>query len=103
VYPEKIEDIRGCQVLKNVTEVRSFMGLTSYHRRFIKGFSNIASPITSLQNKVVKFEWTSKCEESFQQLKIILTSAPILKIAYPNEDFVVCTDACNEGLGGFFS
>jgi hypothetical protein len=45
------------------------MGLSSYYRRFIKGFSKIASPITSLQKKGVKFEWTSKCEERFQQLK----------------------------------
>jgi hypothetical protein len=60
------------------------------------------SPIT-LQKKGVEFEWTSKCEESFQQLKGIFISAPILKIAYPNEDFVVCTDACKEGLGGVLS
>jgi hypothetical protein len=48
----------------------------------------------------MKFEWTSKCEESFQKLKEVLTNAPILNIAYPNEDFVVCIDACKEGLGG---
>jgi hypothetical protein len=76
------------------------MGLAGYYRRFIKGFSKIAIPITSLQKKGVKFEWTSKCEESFQQLKDILTSVPILKIADLDEDFVVCTDACKEGLGG---
>jgi hypothetical protein len=51
----------------------------------------------------VKFEWTPKCEESFQQLKSILTSVAILKIANPDEDFVVCTDACNVGLDGFLS
>jgi hypothetical protein len=101
--PKKIEAIRVWIVPKNVTEVGSFMGLFSYYRRFIKGFSKIASPITSLQNKGVKFEWTSKCEESFQQLKGILTSAPILKIADPNEYFFVCTDACKEGLGGVLS
>jgi hypothetical protein len=94
VYPEKIEAIRGWPTPNNVTEVRSFMGLVDYYRRFIKGFSKIASPITSLQKKGAKFEWTSKCEESFQQLKGILTSAPILNIANPNKDFVVCTDAC---------
>ena len=49
----------------------------------------------------MKFEWTSRCEESFQQLKNILTSAPILKVADPEKDFVVCTDACRQGLGGF--
>jgi hypothetical protein len=85
---------------RNVTEVRSFMGLADYYQRFIKGFSKIARPITSLQKKGVKFEWTPKCEESFQQLKYILTSAPILKIPDPDEDFVVCTDACKEGVGG---
>jgi hypothetical protein len=63
---ENIEAIRGWLAPKNVTEVRSFMGLFSYYRRFIKGFSKIASPITSSQKKGVEFEWTSKCEESFQ-------------------------------------
>ena len=64
--PEKIEVIRGWSTQKNVREVRSFMGLVGYYRRFIKGFSKIASPITSLQKNGLKFEWTSKCEESFQ-------------------------------------
>jgi hypothetical protein len=56
-----------------------------------------------LQKKGVKFEWTSKCEEIFQQLKRILTSAPILKITYPNEDFFMCTYACKEGHSGVLS
>jgi hypothetical protein len=81
-------------------EVISFMGLVNYERRFKKGFSNIASLITSLQKKGVKFEWTSRCEESSQQLKDIMTSAPILKIANSDEDFFVCTDAYKEVLGG---
>jgi hypothetical protein len=76
------------------------MGLAGYYRRFIEGFSKIAHPITSLQKKGVKFEWTSECEEIFQHLKNLLTSAPILKIVDPEEDFIVCTDACKEGLGG---
>jgi hypothetical protein len=56
-----------------------------------------------LKKKGVKFEWTSKCEESFQKLEDILKSAPILKIAYPYEDFVICTNACKDGIGGFLS
>jgi hypothetical protein len=56
-----------------------------------------------LQRKEKKFQWTEECEKSFQQLKQLLTSAPILRIADPNEDFVVCTDACKEGLGGVLS
>ena len=66
---------------RNVTDVRYFMGLAGYYRRFIEGFSKVAHPYTSLQKKGIKFEWTPICEESFQQLKNLLTSAQILKIA----------------------
>jgi hypothetical protein len=76
------------------------MGLAGYYRRFIKGFSKIGHPITSLQRKGVKFIWTTECEESFQQLKHLLTHAPVLKIADPNKEFLVCIDACKEGLRG---
>jgi hypothetical protein len=69
------------------------MDLAKYYRIFIEGFSKIAHPITSLQKKGVKFQWTLYCEKSFQHLKKILKSAPILRIADPNEDFIVCTDA----------
>ena len=85
---------------KNVSEVRSFMGLAGYYRRFIEGFLKLAHPITSLQKKGVKFDWTSKCEDNFQKLKEMLTSAPVLKIADLEGIFVVCTDACNQGIGG---
>ena len=53
-----------------------------------------------MQKKGIKFEWTPRCEESFQQLKNLLTSAPILKIPDPKKYFVVCIDACGQGLGG---
>jgi hypothetical protein len=100
VDPEKIEAIRDWSLSKNVVEVKSFMGLAGYYRRFIEGFSKIAHPITSLQRKGVKFQWTLDCEKSFQKLKQLLTSAPILRIANPNEDFIVFTNSCKEGLGG---
>jgi hypothetical protein len=70
------------------------MGLAGYYKRFIVGFSKIAHPITSLQRKGVKFQWTEECEKSFSELKQLLTCAPILRIADPNKDFVVCIDAC---------
>jgi hypothetical protein len=89
VDPEKIESIREWSMPKNVTEVRSFMGLAGYYKRFIEGFSNISHPITSLQNKGVTFQWTLDCEKSFQHLKQLLISSPILRIADPNEDFIV--------------
>jgi hypothetical protein len=81
-------------------EFRYFMGLASYYRRFITGFSRVAHPISFLQRKDKKFQWKEYCERSFQQLKKLLTSAPIPRILDLNEDFVVCTDACKEGLGG---
>jgi hypothetical protein len=85
---------------QNVSEVKYFMGLVGYYKIFIAGFSKIVHPITSLQKKGIKFEWTIECEENFNLLKELLTSAPILNIFDPNEIFVVCTDACKEGLGG---
>ena len=83
-----------------MTDVRSFMGLARYYRRFIEGFSKVAHAINSLQKKGIKFEWALRCEEIFQRLKNLLTSAPVLKVAYLEKDFVVCTDACRKGLGG---
>jgi hypothetical protein len=103
VDPEKVQAIREWPAPRNVVEVRSFMGLAGYYRRFIGGFSKIAHSITSLQRKEKKFQWNEECESSFQRLKQLLTSAPILKIADPNKDYEVFTDACKEGLGGVLS
>jgi hypothetical protein len=83
---EKIKSIRGWSTLNNVSKSGCFMGLVRYYVRFIIGFYKIVHPITYLRKKRIKFEWTIKCEESFHLLKELLTSAPILKIAYPNEN-----------------
>jgi hypothetical protein len=69
VDPEKVEAIREWPTPRNVVEVRSFMGLAGYYKRFIARFSKIAHSITSLQRKEKKFQWTEECESSFQQLK----------------------------------
>ena len=98
--PDKIREIMEWHVPKDVSDVRSFMGITGYYRKFIEGFSKIVNPITSLQKKGKIFVWDIKYEEIFNKLKELLTTTPILKITDPNMDFVVCTDACNEGLGG---
>jgi len=76
------------------------MGFEGYYKIFIRVFSRITRPITYFQKKGIKFEWTSKYEEIFQLLQELLTSAPTLKIVDENENFVVCIDACKEGLGG---
>ena len=87
VDPEKIKAIEDWSVPKDVTDVRSFMGITGYYRRFIEGFSRIVNPINSLQKKGNKFDWNQKCEESFRKLKTLLTNAPILRIVDPNKEF----------------
>jgi hypothetical protein len=100
VDPAKVEAIMEWPAPTNVTEVRSFMGLAGYYRRFVEGFSKIANPIMELQKRNKKFVWTEKCEEAFRRVKELLTTAPILKVPDMDADFLVCTDASKEGLGG---
>jgi len=99
--PEKIKAVMEWEAPRNVDEVRSFMGLVGYCRRFIEKFSHISYPIMKLQKQGKKFEWTEECATIFEQLKQLLTNAPVLKIADSGKEFVVCTNACKRGLGGF--
>ena len=78
VDPTKIEAVVNWKPPRSVTEVRSFLGLAGYYRRFVKRFSVIASPLTKLLRKGVKFEWTDKCQDSFEKLKEMLVEAPVL-------------------------
>ena len=82
-----------------MTEVRSFVGLASYYRRFVKGFASIATHMTRLTQKEVPFVWSDECEESFQKLKTLLTTAPILALPVEGKDFIVYCDASRSGLG----
>jgi hypothetical protein len=100
VNPTKIKSIEEWPTPINVIEVRSFMGIEGYYKRFIKGFSHIMHPITSMQKKGARFEWTLDCARCFQHLKSLLTKAPILRIVDLDAYFVVCTYECKEGLGG---
>ena len=84
---------------KNAHEVQSFIDLASYYRIFVEWFSKIAKPITTLQRKSVKYEWTEECNKAFSELKRLLTSAPILKVPDMDKNFTVCTDASKQGLG----
>ncbi|KAH9287483.1 hypothetical protein KI387_031600, partial [Taxus chinensis] len=97
--PSKITAIIEWPAPKKVHEVRSFMGLAGYYRKFVKDFSKIVAPINSLQKKDKKFVWSEKCEIAFKTLKGQLTSAPILVVPNPDGDFMVVTDASGEGLG----
>ncbi|KAJ9552858.1 hypothetical protein OSB04_016903 [Centaurea solstitialis] len=99
VDPAKIEAIKDWESPKSPSEVRSFLGLAGYYRRFIEHFSAIATPLTELTRKDVKFEWTSTCEYAFNNLKGKLTSAPILTLPNGTDGFVVYCDASKLGLG----
>ncbi|XP_042466024.1 uncharacterized protein LOC122048535 [Zingiber officinale] len=78
VDPQKIEAITGWEQPKTVQEIRSFLGLAGYYRRFVEGFSSIALPLTRLTRKGEKFSWTESCEQSFQELKRRPVTAPVL-------------------------
>ncbi|CAA0838607.1 Uncharacterized mitochondrial protein AtMg00860, partial [Striga hermonthica] len=76
-----------------------FLGLASYYRRFIEDFSKITLPLSQLTRKSVRFDWTDRCESSFQELKRRLTSAPVLTIPDPSRSFTIFSDASRQGLG----
>ena len=99
VDPAKIEAMKEWEQPRNVTEIRSFLGLAGYYRRFIENFSKIARPMTNLLKKTKEFEWTPECERSFQELKQKLTTTPVLALPNISKDFVVYCDASRQGLG----
>ncbi|GJT38015.1 putative reverse transcriptase domain-containing protein [Tanacetum coccineum] len=99
VDPAKIESIKDWTSPKSPTEIRQFLGLAGYYRRFIEGFSKIAKPMTKLTHKKAKFEWGDKQEAAFQLLKQKLCSAPILALPEGSEDFIAYCDASKKGLG----
>ena len=97
--PAMIEAVVQWSQPKNVTEIRSFLGLAGYYRRFVESFSKIVTPMTSLTLKVQKFTGTEACENSFQELKRRLTTAPVLKIPQGTTGFSIYCDASKLGLG----
>ena len=99
VDPKKIKAIIDWPRPMTVTEVRSFLDLAGYYKRFMKNFSKIAAPLTRLTQKNVKFNWTDRCEEHFQLLKDLLTSAPVLTLPSGDERYTVYCDASRVGLG----
>ena len=99
VDPTKIEAVVNWKPPRNVTEVRSFLGLAGYYRRFMRGFSVVASPLIKLLRKGIKFEWTDKCQNSFEQLKGMLVEAPVLMQPTSGKEYTLYSDASGIGLG----
>ncbi|KAG1943646.1 hypothetical protein F2P79_015127 [Pimephales promelas] len=101
--PSKVEAVQAWPTPKTQTEVRSFVGLASYYRRFIKGFAEIARPLHQLTEKGKRFVWREECQEAFQQLKSRLISAPVLAYPDPKKPFILDTDASDVGVGAVLS
>ena len=101
--PAKVEAVRRWPIPKDVEQLRSFLGLASYYRRFIKGFADIAAPLHQLTAKGVPFQWSAVQEEAFQRLREALVTSPILALPKREGRFTVDTDASNQGIGAVLS
>ncbi|GBM40902.1 Retrovirus-related Pol polyprotein from transposon 297 [Araneus ventricosus] len=101
--PEKIKAVVDWPRPETVHYLRSFLGLCTYYRRFVKNFSTIARPLHKLTEAKSNFNWTEECEKSFNGLKQSLTFSSILTYPRTDKDFILDTDASNEGIGAVLS
>jgi hypothetical protein len=99
VDPSKVQNVLSWNAPTSVGDIQSFLRLARYYRRFIEGFSKISKPMTELLEKDKKFEWTSTCEASFQEMMKQLTTAPILVMPNIEKSFSIYCDASGQGLG----
>ena len=98
-----IEAVKEFPTLRSVREVRQYLGLSSYYRRFIPSFAAIARPLHLLTRKGAEFNWCVQCEQAFQTLKSKLTESPVLAYPQAENPFIVETDASGGGLGAVLS
>ena len=101
--PATVSAVREFPVPTNLKEVRQFLGLSSFYRRFINGFAAIAQPLHRLTWKGVHFQWRVECQQAFETLKQLLTSALVLAYPQVEDPFVLETDASILGLGAILS
>jgi hypothetical protein len=99
VDPQKIEAVKQWLRPTSTTEIRSFLGLAGYYRRFMENFSQISAPLTKITQKNVKFQWSEACEKSFLKLKERLTTTPIITVPSGSDGYTVYCDASRVGLG----
>jgi hypothetical protein len=97
--PDNIKKVKELKPPENLKDVRAILGLCSYYRRFIKGFSKIAKPINELLQKDTPLEWTEERNTAFEILKKKLIEAPILQFPNFEKEFILCTDASGKGVG----
>ncbi|ROT61136.1 hypothetical protein C7M84_021124 [Penaeus vannamei] len=102
-YPQKVAAVQDWPVPTCVADVKSFVGLCTYYRRFVKNFAQIASPLHQLTRKGARFEWSAACQVAFDSLKRALVEAPVLLYSDPASPYLLDTDASAEGLGAVLS
>ena len=98
--PNKLDSIKYMPVPNSAKEIKQFLGLTGYYRKFVPRFADISRPLTTLTKKDVKFEWTSVCQKSFELLKEALCGEPVLKYADTSKPYTLYTDASKYGWAG---
>ncbi|CAL1372707.1 unnamed protein product [Linum trigynum] len=96
----KVQAIQEWEPPTKVPELRSFLGLANYYRRFIKGYSNIAAPLTDLLKKNKAWDWSERCQEAFEALKAAVIKEPVLVLPNPTLAYEVQTDASDFAIGG---
>ena len=96
---QKIKAVKQWPRPTSATDIRGFLSLAIYYRRFVEGFSSVASPLTRLTKKMVKFQWSDDCDKSFAELKTRLTTAPVLTLPEGSDGYVIHCDASRAGLG----
>jgi hypothetical protein len=99
VNPSKVTSVLEWEAPKNVKQIREFLGMVRYYRRFIEGFSKIAGPMTKLLRKNTPFVWSKECETSFQKLKEKLTTTHVLAVPETGKDYTMYCNASKNGLG----
>ena len=103
INPNKIEKILKLEPPKSVKEIRMFLGMCSYYRKYMKNFSKRMQPLINLTKKETEFIWTKECWEAFDFAKDILTSAPVLCIPNQQDPFIIAIDFSYDGMGMVFS
>ena len=98
--PNKLDSIKHMPVPNSAKEIKQFLGLTGYYRKFVPRFADISRPLTTLMKKDAKFEWTSACQKSFELLKEALCGEPVLKYADTSKLYTLYTDASKFGWAG---
>ena len=98
--PDKLDTIKNMPAQKDVKEIKQFLGLTGYYRKFVLRFADISRPLTQLTKKETKFLWTPECQKLFKLLKSFLCGEPILEYADTSKPYTLYTDASKYGLAG---